>query len=166
MGAQHRRYGGDALVDHLPQPFRKGPSATESVDRRSARARVYPHPLAAGDARPSGGQTVIPSANGMRRFRNNKENIIQLPIAMMNSTCCPGSVTCLAPAAQAASEMELPARHSSVAVRIALSASVNRSEFRQSRTARISSGGMPAVVATRQWFVHSYPAPLAQAIRM
>jgi hypothetical protein len=47
--------------------------------------------------------------------------------------------------------MDLPARHSSVAARIALSAGVNRSEFRQSRTARISSGGIPAVVATRQW---------------
>jgi hypothetical protein len=35
-----------------------------------------------------------PSACGMRRFRNNMENSIQLPMAMMNSTCCPGSVTC------------------------------------------------------------------------
>jgi len=51
---------------------------------------------------------------------------------------------------QAASEIDLPSRHSSVAARIALSAGVSRSEFRQSRTARISSGGIPAVVATRQ----------------
>jgi hypothetical protein len=83
------------------------------------------------------------------------ENAIQLPMAMMNSTCCPGSVTCLATSAQAASDKDLPARHSSVAARIALSAGVNRAEFRQSRTARISSGGIPAVVATRQCCVHS-----------
>jgi hypothetical protein len=31
MGAQHRRYGGDALIDHLPQSVGKGPSAGESV---------------------------------------------------------------------------------------------------------------------------------------
>jgi hypothetical protein len=61
-----------------------------------ARARAYPIPSAAGDARPSGGQTTTPSASGMRKFRNNRENIIQLPIAIMNSTCCPGSVTCFA----------------------------------------------------------------------
>ena len=36
---------------------------------------------AAGEARPSGGQTIRPSASGMRRFRNNRENIIQLPMA-------------------------------------------------------------------------------------
>jgi hypothetical protein len=76
-------------------------------------------------------------------------------MAMMNSTCCPGSVTCFATSAQAASEIDLPARHSSVAARIARSAGVNRPELRQSRAARISSGGIPAVVATRQWFVHS-----------
>src|SRR5262249_33940473 len=52
------------------------------------------------------------------------------PTAMMNSTCCPGSVTCFTTLAQAASEIDLPARHSSVATRIALSAGVNRSEFR------------------------------------
>ena len=79
-----------------------------------------PYRCAAGEARPSGGQTIRPSASGMRRFRNNRENIIQLPMAMMNSTCCPGSVTCFATSAQAASEMDLPARHSSVAARIAL----------------------------------------------
>ena len=42
----------------------------------------------------------------LRAFRNNRENIIQLPMAMMNSTCCPGSVTCFATSAQAASEMD------------------------------------------------------------
>ena len=26
-GTQHRRYGGDALVGHLPQPVGEGPSA-------------------------------------------------------------------------------------------------------------------------------------------
>ena len=62
--------------------------------------------------------------------------------------------------------MDLPARHSSVAARIALSAAVNRSELRQSRTARMSSGGSPAAVATRQWFVHSYAEPVTQPIRM
>src|SRR3974390_1915065 len=109
---------------------------------------VYDHyASAAGDASPSGGQTAIPSASGMRRVRNNIENDIQLPIAMMNSTCCAGSVTCFATSAHAASEIDLPARHSSVAARISLSAGVNRAELRQSRTARISSGGMPAVVA-------------------
>src|SRR5271166_6946892 len=92
--------------------------------------------FAAGDARPSGGQTETPSASGMRRLRNNSENDIQLPMAMMNSTCCPGSVACFATSAHAASEIDLPARHSSVAARIALSAGDNRSEFRQSRTAR------------------------------
>src|SRR5215467_3865441 len=59
----------------------------------------------------------------------------------------PGSGTCFATSAQVASEMDFPARHSSVAARIALSAAVNREEFRQSRTARISSAGIPAVVA-------------------
>src|SRR5438128_869871 len=155
MGAQHRRDGGEALVDHFPQPVGQGPSAAESVIDVQRRLPAAAYPCAAGDARPSGGQTKTPSASGMRKFRNNRENIIQLPMATMNSTCCAGSVTCLATSAQAASEMDLPARHSSVAARIALSAAVNRSEFRQSRTARISSGGTPAVVATRQWFVHS-----------
>src|SRR5438094_6348161 len=155
MGAQHRLNGGDALVDHLPQPVGEGPSARESITdvQRGLTAAVYL--CAAGDAEPSGGQTKTPSASGIRRFRNNSENIIQLPMAMMNSTCCAGSVTCFATSAQAASEMDLPARHSSVAAKIALSACVKRSESRQSRTARISSGGIPAVVATRQWLVHS-----------
>ena len=45
------------------------------------------YPFAAGDARPSGGQTMRPSASGMRRLRNSRENDIQLPMAMMNSTC-------------------------------------------------------------------------------
>ena len=31
MGAQHRCYGGDALVDHLSQPVGEGPSARKSV---------------------------------------------------------------------------------------------------------------------------------------
>src|ERR1700736_2427616 len=155
MGAQHRRDGSDALVDHLPQLVGEGPSARESMIDVQRGLTSAAYLSAVGEARPSGGQTMTPSASGMRRFRNNRENIIQLPMAMMNSTFCPGSVTCFATSAQAASEMDLPARHSSVAASIALSACVNRSEFRQSRTARISSGGIPAVVATRQWFVHS-----------
>src|SRR6266404_1567123 len=155
MGARHCRRGGDALVDHLSQPVGEGPSARESVIELQRGLTSAAYPSAAGDARPPGGQTMTPSASGMRRLRNNKENIIQLPMAMMNSTCCPGSVTCFATSAQTASEMDLPARHSSVAARIALSACVNRSELRQSRTARISSAGIPAVVATRQWLVHS-----------
>src|ERR1700730_574648 len=155
MGAQHSRDGSDALVDHLPQLVGAGASARESMIDVQRGLTSAAYLSAARDAKPSGGQTMTPSASGMRKFRNSSENIIQLPMAMMNSTCCAGSVTCFATSAQAASEMDLPARHSSVAVRIALSACVNRAERGQSRTARISLAGTPAVVATRQWLVHS-----------
>src|ERR1700730_12990013 len=155
MGAQHHRDGSDALVDHLPQPVGDGPSARESMIDVQRGLTSAAYLSAAGDAKPSGAQTMTPSASGMRKFRNSSENIIQLPMAMMNSTCCAGSVTCFATSAQAASEMDLPARHSSFAGQIALSASVNPSEFRQSRTARTSSAGSPAVFATRQCLVHS-----------
>lgn len=43
-----------------------------------AAAASAAYPGAAGDARPSGGQTIRPSASGMCKLRNNKENIIQL----------------------------------------------------------------------------------------
>src|ERR1700730_11305569 len=133
MGAQHRRDGSDALVDHLPQPVGEGPSARESIIDVQRGLTTAAYLSAAGDASPSGGQTTTPSASGMRKFRNNRENIIQLPMAMMNSTCCAGSVTCFITSAQAASEMDLPARHSSVARKIALSPGLNRSGVRPCR---------------------------------
>src|SRR5690348_5760831 len=106
MGAQHRRDGGDALVDHLPQPVGEGPFVRESVIDVQCRLAAAAYPSAAGEASPSDGQTITPSASGMRKLLNNRENIIQLPIAMMNSTCCAGSVTCFATSAQAVSEMD------------------------------------------------------------
>ena len=56
------------------------------------RGSLFPAPTgkhyfpAAGDARPSGGQCVVPSGRGIRNVRNNIENDIQLPIATTNST--------------------------------------------------------------------------------
>src|ERR1700737_982297 len=102
MGAQHRRDGSDALVDHLPQPAGEGPSARESMIEVQRGLTPCAYLPAAGDARSSGGQTMTPSASGMRKFRNSSENIIQLPMAMTNSTRCAGSVTCFATSAQTA----------------------------------------------------------------
>jgi len=114
-------------------------------DRGSARARVYPHPLAAGDARPSGGQTATLSANGMRGFENNRENIIRshrddefdLLSRVGDMSCDRG-----------------PGRHpNGIAGETTrqwrqdrLSASVNRSipPVAQNTKTRISSGGIPA----------------------
>ena len=51
MGAQHRRDGGGALVDHLPQPIAEGPSARDAriidttANRRRSHARHYTLPL-------------------------------------------------------------------------------------------------------------------------
>src|SRR5260370_8166249 len=111
MGAKYRRDGGNALVDHLPQPVRQGPSTRKSVSEVQRRLTSAAYLSAAGDARPSGGQTVTPSASGMCRLRNNRENIIQLPMAMMNSTCCPGPATCFATSPQPPSQLHLPANH-------------------------------------------------------
>ena len=51
MGAQHRRDGGGALVDHVPQPIGEGPCARDvriidtTANRRRTHAEHYPLPL-------------------------------------------------------------------------------------------------------------------------
>ncbi|HEY3845897.1 MAG TPA: hypothetical protein VGL95_02145 [Acetobacteraceae bacterium] len=39
---------------------------------------------------------MTPCAGGMRRVRNSIQNDIRFSMAMIHSTCCPGSVTCFA----------------------------------------------------------------------
>src|SRR5207302_2938847 len=131
VAVDRNRLRNHAFVSHCRHPslMRKNDNRRRSIiKRRGTLLECRAYASAAGDASPSGGQIAMPSASGMRRLRNNSENIIQLPIAMTNSTCCPGSATCSATSAQVASEIDFPARHSSVAARIALSAGANRAE--------------------------------------
>jgi hypothetical protein len=80
-----RRQGGaQAFSSEFPRRRRarcaaasrsRSPPHRESVIEVQRRLTSAAYLSAAGDARPSGGQTMTPSASGMRRFRNNRENM-------------------------------------------------------------------------------------------
>ena len=60
----------NSLLDDVQDFYAFFSGRTEDPPATTAASTAYP--CAAGEARPSGGQTIRPSANGMRRLRNNR----------------------------------------------------------------------------------------------
>ena len=69
-GTYHVRHRNRAVAIYRSRPRR---AVGKAAGPFAAVASIAYH-CAAGEARPSGGQTIKPSASGMRRFRNNREN--------------------------------------------------------------------------------------------